>query len=138
MASIGLAAAAVLQVALPPTPDLAQPSLLAPRRVPAVIEPRARNYPAMLAAAIFAPDRPRVPGVLDFAGSLAGYRVLGIAIAGNTVSAVVAGPSGTISRAAVGRRLDDWTLIGADATRLVFTRGKEQGVLLVNSREGTQ
>jgi len=133
LAAAALAAVAVLQVQLPLTPELPQTSTLAPRRVPAVDTPPSRDYPSMLGAALFAPDRPRVPGILDIAGTLEGYRVLGIATAGHLVSAVVQGPGGTVTRVAMGRTLDGWLLIGADQSRMVFSRGKEQRVLLVNS-----
>jgi len=128
-----LAALAAFLVTRPSKTDLPPPSVLAARSVPPVSPPHFRDHPAVLDAALFAPDRPRVPGVIDIAGTLEGYRLLGIAMKGHLVSAVIQGPGGAISRVAVGGRLDGWTMISADRSRLVFDQGKEQRVLLVNS-----
>jgi len=141
MAAVALTALAVLQALLPVSPNSPNSSSLAPRRVPIAAAPMTKDYDAVLGAALFAPDRPQVPGVLDMSGTLDGYRALGVAIAGPLVSAVVQSHGGPISRIALGRALDGWTLAGATTSRLVFTRGNEQRVLLISRTreiEGTR
>jgi Tfp pilus assembly protein PilP len=128
-----LAILAVIQVLSPLSYNLPKLSQPVPRPPTPVDRPVARDYPSVLGAALFSPDRPSVPGVIDIAGTLEGYRLLGIAMAGRAVSAVVQGPGGAVSRIAVGATLDGWTLLGADRSRLVFIRGREQRVLLVNA-----
>ncbi|HUO99065.1 MAG TPA: hypothetical protein VMU01_10375 [Rhizomicrobium sp.] len=119
--------------ALLPIPSASAVAATPPlRALPAAQRPAARDYPDVLKAALFAPDRPSVPGVADIAGTLEGYRLLGVATSGAQVSAVVAGPGGRIARVGIGQKLGAWTLASADQSRLIFTNAGEQRVLLVS------
>jgi hypothetical protein len=127
-----LVLAAGLQMAMPSSAALPEDSVLAPRRAPEPAEPVARNYPAVLASPLFAPDRAPVTLQAQTAGNLSGYDVIGTAVAGNVSTALVRDATGRIIRVKPDAILQGWRLVSIDRTQLIFDRDGEQRSLVID------
>jgi len=57
--------------------------------------------------------------------------VLGIAISGDTATAVVKGPGGLIQRIKPGELMNGWKLVTVELNRLTFERGGERRILAI-------
>jgi hypothetical protein len=123
---------------MPSSTDLPEASALAPRRAPEPVEPVAQNYPAVLGRPIFAPDRAPVLLQAQSAGNLAGYEVLGTAIAGTISAALVRDATGRIVRVKPDAILQGWRLVSIDRTQLVFDRDGERRSLTVSATAPTR
>jgi hypothetical protein len=121
-----------LQLVLPSSTRLPDETELAPRRVHEAAELTVRDYPAMLANPIFAPDRKADATAVPVGGGMNGFAVLGIALAGDTATALVRGPGGMIQRLKPGDAMGGWTLVAAALDQLTFERNKERRVLTIS------
>ena len=109
---------------------------LAVRRMKPFAIPALPEFPAILSAPIFAPDRR--PGLADqgasvAAGSLATYAALGAASGHGIGSAVVSGPGGTVKTLRLGDEIEGWRLVAVSATKLTFERKGLRHELLVGA-----
>lgn len=121
-----------LQLMLPSSTKLPQETELAPRRVHVPPELTARDYPAMLASPIFAPDRKPDATAVPVGGGMNGFSVLGIAMAGDNAAVLVRGPGGMIQRLKPGDTMSGWQLVGVALDQLTFERNKERRVLTIS------
>jgi hypothetical protein len=128
--------AAGLQMAMPSTVHLPEDSPLAPRRAPEPALPAAQSHLAVLARPIFAPDRAPILLQAQTAGTLAGYDVLGTAIAGNVSTALVRDTTGQVVRVKPDAILQGWHLVSIDRSQLVFDRDGERRTLAVTAAPG--
>lgn len=132
LAAIVLLLAAGVQFAMPATLDL--PNV--PRTKPASVQDAAsvapQAYQAVLAHPIFAPDRAPPPAEAASAGNLNGVEVLGTAIAGNRMAALVRESDGTFARVKVGDEIEGWKLLSIAPQELVFDRNGEHRSLSVD------
>jgi hypothetical protein len=113
----------VAQIFLPIGAPLADSAGLAARRTRPVVAPVAPDYPDILAAPIFAPDRRPGPTSQSIgSGPLAGYAAVGAAVGRDLASAVVAAPSGQVRVLHRGDEVNGWRLTAIDRARLVFER----------------
>jgi hypothetical protein len=131
MATAVLIGAAGVQIALPSATVLPQPSELAPRHPREPFVPPVPDYPAILDTPIFAPDRKPDASAVPVAGGMEGFDVLGIATAGDTATAVVREPGGSIQRLKPGEQVQGWTLVAVELRQLTFERNKERRVLML-------
>lgn len=131
MATAVLLGLAVLQVVLPNSTELPRETELAPRRVHQAAMPSEVDYPAVLANPIFAPDRKPDATAVPVAGGMMGFTVLGIAIAGDTATAVVKGPGGMVQRIKPGEVMNGWKLVTVELSRLTFERSGERRILAI-------
>ena len=129
-------AALGLQLVLPyraPTPDAVS---LAIRRVKPFVIPSLPEFPAILRAPIFAPDRH--PGLADqgsiaAAGSLGTYAALGAASGHGVGAAVLSGPGGAVKTLRLGDEIEGWRLVAVNATKLTFERKGARHELVVGA-----
>lgn len=133
LATVLLLIAAGLQIAMPSQVALPEDSPLAPRRAAEPAAPSARNYPAVLARPIFAPDRAPVLLQAQTAGTLNGYEVLGTAVAGNVSAALVRDATGRVFRVKPDAILQGWRVVSIDRVQLVFDRDGERRSLPVRA-----
>lgn len=134
LAALALFAAAGYQLTFPVISILPAKSDLAPRRVRDPAPPRVAEYPAILEKPIFAPDRKPDPREMAIAGGMAGYEVLGTAIAGDTSTAVIRTPAGSIERVRPGEDLDGWKLVSVGPRELTLERNNEHRILTVTQQ----
>jgi hypothetical protein len=130
-----LALSAVLQLAMPPHTALSSGSLLAPRKAPPVRKIVAPNYPDILAAPLFAPDRQPSDGS-DAAAFSGGMSVLGVVVGRGFASAIISGPNG-IARVRPGGRIGAWTVVAISPARVVIDRLGERRALAVATKTAT-
>lgn len=121
-----------LQMAMPSTVELPQVALTPAHPAP-LAERQARQYPAILARPIFAPDRAPVVMQAQSTGNLAGFEVLGTAIAGNVSAALVRDGTGRVIRIKPDAILQGWRLVSIDRTQLTFDRDGERRTLAVTA-----
>jgi hypothetical protein len=133
LAIAALLIAAGLQVAAPSSPALPEDAVLAPRRAPEPSEPAARNYAAVLARPIFAPDRAPVLLQAQTAGSLSGFEVIGTAVAGPISAALVRDATGRILRVKPDALLQGWRVVSIDRTQMILDRDGERRSLTVTA-----
>jgi len=133
LATLTLLVAAGLQMTMPSTVDLPEDTVLAPRHPMPLAEPEARSFPSILARPIFAPDRAPVILQAQTAGNLAGFEVLGTAIAGSVSAALVRDAMGRILRVKPDAVLQGWRLVSIDRTQLTFDRDGEKRSLPVTA-----
>jgi hypothetical protein len=107
--------------------------LVTARPAPEPAEPAARNYAAVLARPIFAPDRAPVILQAPTAGSLNGYEVLGTAVAGKVAAALVRDATGRVIRVKPDAMLQGWRVVSIDRTQLTLDRDGENRVLAVTA-----
>jgi hypothetical protein len=122
----------ILPAAAPP-PDA--PGLAARRTRPVQI-PLPKEYPAILASPIFAPDRRpgSAGGAADTGGgTLAGYAALGAVTGGSVAAGVVSAPGGGTKTLKRGDEVEGWRLIAVQRTRLVFERHGERHALEIGA-----
>lgn len=134
LAALALLVAVGYQLTFPAISVLPAKSHLAPRRVREAVAPRVADYPAILGKPIFAPDRAPDPREMAIAGGMAGYAVLGTAIAGDTSTAVIRTPAGTIERVRPGEDLDGWKLVSVGPRELTLERNNEHRILTVTQQ----
>ena len=132
-AAVLLLVTAGLQIAMPRSVDLPERSSAAARPAPEPAEPAARNYAAVLARPIFAPDRAPVILQAPTAGSLNGYEVLGTAVAGKVAAALVRDATGRVIRVKPDAMLQGWRVVSIDRTQLTLDRDGENRVLAVTA-----
>ena len=133
LATVLLLIAAGLQIAMPSQVELPEDSPLAARRAAEPAAPGVRNYPAVLARPIFAPDRAPVLLQAQTAGTLNGYEVLGTAVAGNVSAALVRDATGRVFRVKPDAILQGWRVVSIDRVQLVFDRDGERRSLPVSA-----
>lgn len=131
LATLLLVVGAVLQLAVPSSTKLPPDPDLAPRRVHEPAQLLAQDYPTVLEKPIFAPDRKPDATAVPVAGEMSGFAALGIAMAGDTVSALVRGPGGLVQRLKPGDSINGWKLVSAASDQLTFERNKERRVLMI-------
>jgi hypothetical protein len=119
-----------LQFVVPSSTQLPEETSLAPRRVHEPAQMVAREYPAMLANPIFAPDRKPDATAVPVGGGMSGFQALGIAMTGDSATALVRGPSG-IQRLSPGDTIGGWKLVAVALTQLTFERDQERRVLAI-------
>jgi hypothetical protein len=113
----------VLQAALPGASPPDRAAGLAPRRTRPFAPPQTPDYPAILAAPLFAPDRKPGPdddGSAAGGPSMAGYAALGVATSRTAAAAVLSTPAGKVVTLRRGEVVDGWTLTDLTPTRLTF------------------
>jgi hypothetical protein len=103
------------------------PRLITLRTVP--------EYPAILSAPIFAPDRkPGDPASAGSAGGdLAGYNAVGSVVGNGTASVVLSGPGGTVATLRPGDSVAGWRLLSVTRDTVVFERNGAQRTLSVGA-----
>ncbi|MBV9994444.1 MAG: hypothetical protein JO127_04445 [Caulobacteraceae bacterium] len=127
-----------LQLALPSDAPDRTVAGLAPRRAKPISLPALPDYPAVLAAPLFAPDR-QPGGSGDQAageGGMGGYAALGVATGGSAATAVVSAPGGKIVTLRPGDSVDDWKLVSVSPTRLAFERKGVRQDLVIGAAAG--
>lgn len=133
LATTVLLVAVAFQIAMPPSVELPRNSAVAPRQPVALAAPTAKSYPAVLARPIFAPDRAPVVLQAPSAGNLAGFEVLGTAIAGKTSAALLRESSGRIIRIKPDDVIQGWHLVSIERAQLTFDRDGERRLLAVTA-----
>jgi hypothetical protein len=118
---------------MPSSASLPEDTVVAPRPAVEPAEPVAQNYPAILERPIFAPDRAPVLLQAQASGNLAGYEVLGTAIAGPVSAALVRDATGRVIRIKPDAILQGWRLVSIDRAQLVFDRDGERRALAVSA-----
>jgi hypothetical protein len=128
----------VLQLALPAGGPPSAAGSLAARRPKLVNVPPVAEYPAILTAPVFAPDRK--PGDARIAaagggggGALDGYAALGAATSAGGAAAVVSGPGGAVKTLRRGETVEGWRLVALDASKLTFERNGQRRVLPIGA-----
>lgn len=116
---------AVAQFALPSGTELPQDSSLAPRRPRTPLAAMVPDYPAILRAPIFAPDRAPGEAPVLAAGpagvsASAPIQLLGVAASGRAASAIVRGADGTTRVLAPGESAQGWRLISVEPNAATF------------------
>jgi hypothetical protein len=123
----------ILPGAAPPT----QIDFRAARRPRPVTIPAAPDYPAILRAPLFAPDRH--PGdalpasAAGDGGTLDGFAALGVVAGGAAASAVISGPGVTAQTIRRGEVVNGWRLAGVTPTGAIFERGGVRRGLIVGA-----
>jgi hypothetical protein len=130
---VALLVVAGVQMAIPSSVDLPEEAVVAPKPLPAALAPAARDYPAVLAKPIFAPDRAPVILQAQTAGNLSGFEVLGTAIAGTVSAALVRDATGRIIRVKPDAILQGWRVVSIDRAQLIFDRDGERRSLAVTA-----
>ena len=122
-------------MALPYGQRLPAASAPAPRRPRPVVVPPVAEYPAILQAPIFSPDRKPGEdlGAGPGASALDSYAALGVAMGHAFASALVKGPGGPAKTLKRGDTLEGWRLVGLDKEKLTFERGPARHVLTVGA-----
>jgi hypothetical protein len=98
--------------------------------------PSEANYPAILERPIFAPDRAPILLAAQSSGNLAGYNVVGTAIAGTTSTALVRDMTGRVIRVKPDATLQGWRLVSIERSQLIFDRDGERRSLPVEAAGG--
>jgi hypothetical protein len=133
-ALVGLVA---LQLSLPAAGPPPQIAFLAARRPRPVVIPPLPEYPAILRAPIFAPDRrpgdPVTPGASGAGDTLDGYAALGAVVGRSVATAVISGPGVGARTVKRGEVVNGWRLAGVGANALTFERGGVRRVLVVGA-----
>lgn len=120
-------------MAMPAKVELPDGPVVVPRLPVQLATPEARTYPTILARPIFAPDRAPVILQAQSSGNLAGFEVLGTAIAGNVSAALVRDATGRILRVKPSDTLQGWRLVSIERTELTFDRDGERRTLAVTA-----
>jgi hypothetical protein len=133
---VALVAALGLQLVLPYRVPAPEANSLAVRRAKPFVIPLLPEFPAILRAPIFAPDRR--PGLADqgasaAAGSLGTYAALGAASGHGVGAAVVSGPGGAVKTLRLGDEIEGWRLVAVTATKLTFERKGARHELLIGA-----
>ena len=131
--TVALLVVAGVQMAIPSSVNLPEEAVVAPKPLPAALAPAARDYPAVLAKPIFAPDRAPVILQAQTAGNLSGFEVLGTAIAGTVSAALVRDATGRIIRVKPDAILQGWRVVSIDRAQLIFDRDGERRSLAVTA-----
>lgn len=126
--------AAAVQLSLPSsTAQLPHVAAVRPQAMPDSPTPEDTDYDAILERPIFAPDRAPILLTAQTQGNLAGYNVLGTAIAGTVSTALVRDTTGRTIRIKPDSTLQGWRLVSIERTQLVFDRDGERRTLPVES-----
>ena len=93
------------------------------------------EYPAILQAPIFSPDRKpgQDLGAAPGAGALDSYAALGVATGRTFASALVKGPGGPARTLRRGDTLEGWKLVAMNRDKLTFERGDARHILTVGA-----
>jgi hypothetical protein len=128
-----------VQALLPTAQPLPDMSGRAQHRIRPIAAPAVPDYPAILQAPVFSPDRKpsndedAAPG----AGPLGGFTALGVAMGHGFATAVMKGPDGVVSTLHVGDSVNGWRLVGVETTKLTFQRDTIRHELPVGSQNPT-
>ena len=124
-----------MQFLLPGGDAPLQPGGLAARRPRPVVIPPLPEYPAILRAPIFAPDRKPGPAAATgpAASSLGGYAVLGAVVGRSLASVVISGPGVAPKTLRRGDMLDGWRLVAVDTTKATFERSGLRHELIIGA-----
>jgi hypothetical protein len=137
LACAALAGLAAVQLVLPAASPPPQIDFRAARRPRPVTIPPLPEYPAILRAPLFAPDRrpgdAAPSGAAGSGGSLDGYAVLGVVTGGGAADAVISGPGVTAQTVKRGEVVNGWRLAAVGATAAIFERGGVRRTLAVGA-----
>jgi hypothetical protein len=125
--------AAALQLSLSSSAQLPHVAAVRPQAMPDSPTPEDNDYAAILERPIFAPDRAPILLTAQTQGNLAGYNVLGTAIAGTVSTALVRDTTGRTIRIKPDATLQGWRLVSIERTELVFDRDGERRTLPVET-----
>lgn len=126
------------QFALPRGATLPEAPSLAPRRLKAPVAAEIPDYPDVLHAPIFAPDRAAGEAALGGAEGVAQtLQLVGLAVSGRSVDAVVHTPDGATQVLEPGQALQGWRLVAAASGHAVFVGPAGRVVLTVGGAEPT-
>ena len=133
IASGVLAVALVLQFTLPADRAVPTPLVLTARRARPVTIPPLADYPTILSAPLFAPDRNPGPAGTTGGGGvvLGGYAVVGAGVGRGVGTAVVSTPGGKVDTLRLGDTIADWTLVAVDSTKATFERKGVRHILVI-------
>ncbi len=122
-------------MALPYGQRLPRASAPAPRRPRPVVVPPVAEYPVILQAPIFSPDRKPGEdlGAGPGASALDSYAALGVGMGRGFATALVKGPGGPAATLRRGDTLEGWRLVGLEKDKLTFERGPARHVLTVGA-----
>lgn len=125
----------IFQIALPWSERLPASSALALRPPPPVAVPPPGQYPVILAAPIFSPDRKpgEDTGSAPGANALDAYTALGVATGRGLATALVKGPGAGPQVIRPGQELEGWKLVGLDRNKLTFERNGARHVLTIGA-----
>jgi hypothetical protein len=126
-------AAAALQLSLSSSAELPHVQAVRPQAMPDSPTPAEGDYSAILHAPIFAPDRAPILLTAQTSGNLAGFNVIGTAIAGPVSTALVRDTTGRTIRIKPDALLQGWRLVSIERTELVFDRDGERRTLPVEA-----
>ena len=130
-----LAVALLAQFVIPNGQPLTEASPVLARRPRPVVAPVLPDYPAILRAPIFSPDRK--PGEDEDAvagsGPLNGFAVVGVATGRNFATALVKGPDGSVRTLHRGDTVQDWHVVSIEPSQLTFARGAARHVIPVGA-----
>lgn len=130
-----LLVALLVQFTLPFGQALTEASPVSPRRPRPVSAPVIPDYPAILQAPVFAPDRQ--PGsdqdAASAGGPLGGFVAIGVAIGPKFAAALLKGPDGFIRTLHRGDRVQDWRLVAIESSQITFARDTARHVIAVGA-----
>ena len=109
----------LLQLALPPETQLPTDPMLAPRHTRPVKATPIPEYPAILSAPIFAPDR--APAAAEGAGASA-LSLAGLGLGKGFGVAIVRAEGGAPQSVRLGESVDGWRLTAVDPKHAIFER----------------
>ena len=125
--------AVVAQLAIPSGTVLPEDSALAPRRVRPPQVAAIPDYPAILQAPLFAPDRtPRADSGAATGGD-GDFSLMGVAAGRRFAVALVKGPDGKVHSVSPGGEVMGWRLAGLDRAGATLVRGSERMVLALGA-----
>jgi hypothetical protein len=137
LACAALAGLAAVQLILPGPGAPTQIDFRAARRPRPVAAPPLPEYPAILRAPLFAPDRhpgEAAPATASGQGaSLDGFTALGVVVGGAANAAVISGPSVGAQTVKRGEMVNGWRLIQVSPTAAMFERGGVRQTLVVGA-----
>jgi hypothetical protein len=137
LACAALAALLALQVMLPAAGPPPQIAFLAARRPRPVLIPPLPEYPAILRAPLFAPDRrpgePVAAAGTAGGGALEGYAALGVVVGRGLAAAMISGPNVAARAVRRGEIVDGWRLTAISTEAVTFEHAGARRTLIVGA-----
>jgi hypothetical protein len=132
---VALGLGVIVQFVLPWNDPLPPASPLASRRPRPVTIPAPGQYPVILGAPIFSPDRKpgEDTGSAPGANALDAYTALGVATGRGLATALIKGPGAGPQLIRLGQELEGWKLVGLDRQKLTFERNGARHVLAIGA-----
>jgi len=126
LVSAAMAALIVLQATMALAPEPSSPGALPAARPVAApsLSPAPADWTHILDRPLFSPDRRPAPTV-ETGTSWDGVLVTGIAVAGDSASALVRGPTGKSIRLRPGQIVEGWTVRSIDPQHIILDRAGE-------------